>query len=239
MTPERLLQLTVVETIYIVIIYFVKLSILALLHCVFNVSKSSGILIYVGVAFCTIITVPFFSVVISRNVRCTGPNAVYESVCHANTTSLTNAIYSALNVVSDFYILFIPIRQLKSLHMNRHRKMGLIALFMVSFVACAMSVIRLGFLASEYGDGDQFYSVALVSHFTTVEINLAIICSCIIFFPSFVRTGKTSAKSALRYLLSKTGKSRSQVQIPDSDEQPPPPSSHSGHWQKFQAPTTF
>lgn len=29
-----------------------------------------------------------------------------------------------------------------------------------------MSVIRLGFMASEFGDGDQFYSIALVSHFT-------------------------------------------------------------------------
>jgi hypothetical protein len=134
MTPEKLLQLTVVETIYIVIIYFVKLSILALFWRLFNVDKASRILIYVGIAFSTIITIPFLGVAISRNVRCTGPSAQFESVCHANITSATNAIYSALNVVSDFYLLFIPMRQLNSLHVSKRRKMGLIALFMVSFV---------------------------------------------------------------------------------------------------------
>ncbi|PVH99411.1 hypothetical protein DM02DRAFT_656464 [Periconia macrospinosa] len=239
MTPQRLLQIQVVETIYVVIIYLVKLSILALFYRLFNASKSARILVYFGLAFCTIITIPFFGVAVSRNVRCNGPKALSEPVCLAKTTSLTTVIYSALNVVSDFYILLIPIRQLQGLHMQRRRKMGLIVLFMVGFVACGMSVIRLGFLASEYGIGDQFYSIALVSHFTTVEINLAIICSCLVFFPSFIRTGKTSAESAFRYLLSKTGKSKSQVQIPDDYEQPPPRSSRSGDWQKFQPPTTF
>jgi hypothetical protein len=134
MTQKRLLQLSIVETIYIIIIYLVKLSILALFHRIFNVSKSSRILIYVGVTFCTIITIPFFGVAISRNALCNGASAVNQSVCQPKTTSLTTTIYSALNILSDFYILFIPIRQLKGLHMNRHRKMGLIALFMVGFV---------------------------------------------------------------------------------------------------------
>ncbi|KAL1612154.1 hypothetical protein SLS60_000378 [Paraconiothyrium brasiliense] len=239
MTKPRLVQFLVVEVIYIIIIYFVKLSLLALFHRLFSVSKSSRILVYVGVAFCTIITIPFFGVAITRTVRCAGPNVLNEAVCHAKITGLTNVLYSALNVVSDFYILLIPMRQLKGLHMNKHRKIGLIALFMIGFVACAMSVIRLGFFAHEFGNADQFYSIALVSHFTTVEINLAIMCGCLIFFPSFIRTGKSSAESALRYLLSKTGKSRSQVQIPDMYEGPPPPSSRSGDWQKFQPPTTF
>lgn len=134
MTPERLLQLTVVETIYIVIIYFVKLSILALFYRIFNVSNASRILIWIDIVFCTIITIPFLGVAISRNFRCNGPQAVFESVCHANITSLTTVLYSVLNVVSDFYILFIPIRQVKSLHIKRHRNMGLIAVFMVGFV---------------------------------------------------------------------------------------------------------
>jgi hypothetical protein len=83
----------------------------------------------------------------------------------------------------------------------------------------------------QFSSSDRIYS--------TVEVNLAIICSCMIFFPSFVRTSKTGAESALRYLLSKTGNSRSRVQVSGSDEQPPPPSSDSADWQKFQAPTTF
>lgn len=134
MTPQRLKQISVVETIYIVIIYFVKLSLLALFRRLFDVYRTSRILVYVGVAFCTVITIPFLGVAITRNVQCTVPDAMLHAVCHPETASITIVIYSALNVVSDFYILFIPIRQLKSLNMDKRRKMGLIALFMVGFV---------------------------------------------------------------------------------------------------------
>ena len=94
-----------------------------------------------------------------------------------------------------------------------------------------MSIIRLAFIAKNYGADDPFFNAALISHFTyvtlpiltlaevnplvsrCVEINLAIICSCLVFAPAFVRQFRSSFGSAFGYVTksfkSKNGTTRS------------------------------
>lgn len=92
-------------------------------------------MIWIGMAACTLITIPYLGVIITRAVRCTEPATILvNTFCHTKTTSTAVVAFAALNMTTDFFILLIPIIRFRSLNVNKRKRMGLIGIFAFGFL---------------------------------------------------------------------------------------------------------
>ncbi|EFQ96773.1 hypothetical protein MGYG_08697 [Nannizzia gypsea CBS 118893] len=190
LTMTRTKQYAAVDIIYILTSFFIKISILLLLNQLFHIIRELRRLIYIGIVVISIVTVPYLTVSIIRVSRCNGVKALGIKICSNKVVSTTNLFFGLWNVLSDFYILAIPISQIKGLKMPYKRKIGVMTLFLAGFIACSMSIVRLVIIIAKFNKKDPIYTGASLSPYSAVEMKLAIICSCVIFFPAFFRQRK-------------------------------------------------
>ncbi|KAL8729919.1 MAG: hypothetical protein Q9181_004834 [Wetmoreana brouardii] len=102
-----------------------KLSILLLFFRLFSPSKEARIWIYVGIATTLLIHVVGTILAI---VLCIPSDALGYSRC-ANRLNILDVVISGLNILSDFYILILPMIVVSKLQMQRNRKLGVLAVF--------------------------------------------------------------------------------------------------------------
>jgi hypothetical protein len=109
---------------------FTKLSILLLYFRLFSPTKTIRIWIYVG-----IITTLLNHVVgtILAITLCLPSDALGYSKCAGRLNPLDVAI-SVINILSDFYILILPLFVISRLHMQRSKKLGVGAVFFTGFL---------------------------------------------------------------------------------------------------------
>ncbi|EGE06808.1 hypothetical protein TEQG_05800 [Trichophyton equinum CBS 127.97] len=191
LTQSRTKQYAAVDIIYILTSFFIKISILLLLNQLFHVIRQLRLLIYTGMVVISIVTIPYLTISIIRVSRCNGIKALGIMICSNKVVSTTNLVFGLWNVLSDFYILAIPISQIQGLKMPNKRKIGVLTLFLTGFIACSMSIVRLVIIIAKFNKKDPIYTGASLSPYSAVEMKLAIICSCVIFFPAFFRQRKT------------------------------------------------
>ncbi|PVI08694.1 hypothetical protein DM02DRAFT_471003, partial [Periconia macrospinosa] len=162
--------------------YLTRVSIFLLYYRLFKVYDFSRRLIWTGVVVCTIVTIPYFGVIITRAVRCTESTAILkDTYCLTKTTSTAVVTFGALNMITNFFILFIPIHRFRSLNVDRNKKIGLIG-FAAGFLACAFAVVRLVWVCVHFSDLDTLRYALWVGLFTILEVNIALSCNCAIFF---------------------------------------------------------
>src|SRR5688572_3954610 len=100
----------------------------------FSVDTLSRRMIIGGFVGCSIITVPYLIVAVIRVSECIGTNALTVSICQQRQISITNLVFGGLNVLTDFYVLAIPISQLRKLHISTKKKIGVMATFTTGFM---------------------------------------------------------------------------------------------------------
>ncbi|KAL2150178.1 hypothetical protein VTH82DRAFT_7854 [Thermothelomyces myriococcoides] len=127
---------------------------------------------------------------------------------NSNAIAWSNAIIS---IVLDFWMLGIPLAQIRSINLNWKKKVGVVLMFMVGTFVTVVSIIRLQslvvFASSENASWDNFP----VSLWSTVEINAGIMCTCmptlrlilVRLFPALGGTGPGSS-----YANAKSGAGR-------------------------------
>lgn len=120
------------------VIFFVKLSLFLLYFHFFGVSRRIRILIYVGIG--SIFSVYTTATILARYSCFPSPRtgrswseAFVSPMCVAQTRNATY-IVGAFGVVSDFYILGLPIPSIIRLQLPRKEKIGVFALFMTGFL---------------------------------------------------------------------------------------------------------
>ncbi|KAK3694392.1 hypothetical protein B0T22DRAFT_69931 [Podospora appendiculata] len=88
---------------------------------------------------------------------------------------------AALHIVSDLVIMTIPLPILSQLNLPRRQKYALVGVFGLGFFVCIVSVLRLLALISVTKETpiDSTYNSAQLIYWTTVEVNAAIVCACI------------------------------------------------------------
>ena len=62
------------------------------------------------------------------------PNTSKKAITCAHEVKVISVVTSAINVVSDFYILLIPLAAISSLQLPKKRKLGLFAIFFTGFL---------------------------------------------------------------------------------------------------------
>ncbi|OCK79163.1 hypothetical protein K432DRAFT_76178 [Lepidopterella palustris CBS 459.81] len=103
---------------------------------------------------------------------------------------------AAFNILSDIVILALPVPVLWSLQMHRNKRIALVAIFSVGFVAVIASIIRVYALHVYTVGTDTPYNGAYILLWSQIEINVAIISASIPSLkPLFKRTFGSTIKS--------------------------------------------
>ena len=97
-------------------IFFTKLALLLLYHRIFYPDKKTRYAIWLGI----VVSFVFYLIIA----------ILFISVSDLRTKLLLNRANGVANVVSDFYILTIPIFAISRLQMSSSRKLGVSAIFL-------------------------------------------------------------------------------------------------------------
>ncbi|KAL8805010.1 MAG: hypothetical protein Q9182_002212 [Xanthomendoza sp. 2 TL-2023] len=112
-----------------------KTSILLLLYRLFAPDKRFRYFVYIGLLWATVI---FCTSLVLALVFCVPrPGEAFSSpqvVHRAAHQDIWAVVQGTLNVLLDFYILYIPVPIIWKLKMGRKRRFGVIAIFMTGFV---------------------------------------------------------------------------------------------------------
>ncbi|KAI0477844.1 hypothetical protein GGR56DRAFT_429377 [Xylariaceae sp. FL0804] len=84
---------------------------------------------------------------------------------------------SGFNIVTDCWILILPIRTLRKLQISRNRLRMLYGVFGVGAIATAMSCVRLSSIYTYTLATDPFKDGVLINLWSMIEINVAIWCA--------------------------------------------------------------
>ncbi|KAF5020017.1 hypothetical protein F66182_7953 [Fusarium sp. NRRL 66182] len=91
-----------------------------------------------------------------------------------NAVTWSNA---SINIALDFYILAIPLSQLRALNLDWRKKIGVGMMFSVGIFVTIMSILRL-VATMKLGTANPTWEFYELSRWSTIEINVGIICAC-------------------------------------------------------------
>ncbi|EGD96774.1 hypothetical protein TESG_04205 [Trichophyton tonsurans CBS 112818] len=87
--------------------------------------------------------------------------------------------YALLNVITDFFILVLPIRESIILLSSKRDKILVIFIFSLGLFCCVVSIIRTTTIFGTSDNHDPLWSVALISVWSAIELNTGIIVACL------------------------------------------------------------
>lgn len=114
--------------VYAFTICFAKLSILLLYLRIFKLERGMRLAVYAGIGFITIYYTAIIGVAIGSIVKCNGLGQMSSRFCknYAKPVVVMNAV---INVVTDLYVLALPIPSVLKLQLNPKRRFGLLLVF--------------------------------------------------------------------------------------------------------------
>ncbi|BCS20856.1 uncharacterized protein APUU_21288S [Aspergillus puulaauensis] len=163
---------------------FTKISILLLYKRLFPIAKMK-IAIWVGIA---IIGTLYGAFIITSAVNigiCVTVGTDISPFCDFVHTGLV-IWQAATNVVTDFYLVILPIPSVLKLKLSRKKKIGLCLTFASGLGACAASIARLIIsVKNVYGGWDVMWVSGELALYSIAEVNIGIIVACVFTFPVF------------------------------------------------------
>ncbi|EKG21123.1 hypothetical protein MPH_01542 [Macrophomina phaseolina MS6] len=187
--------------LYVAALGLSKISILTQYLRIF-ISRRTVIAIWACVAFVSGYTLQGLIVGV---FQCTPPKAFWDRTIRA--TCINQIAYffiaASLSIITDFAIILLPIPALRSLHVSRSRKIGLILSFAIGGFGCVVSLIRLHALVQlkpYVASGDLSFENVNTAMWSVVEVHICIICACL-----------PSLRPVLTRFLALTGFGRSSI----------------------------
>lgn len=92
----------------------------------------------------------------------------------------------AINIGLDFLTLLLPLPVISGLHLPRKQKVATMLAFLLGFVVCAVSVIRLTTVLVASEQGDYIMSGIWSIIWSVIEVNVGIICASLLALKAFV-----------------------------------------------------
>ncbi|KAL2848055.1 hypothetical protein BJY01DRAFT_246516 [Aspergillus pseudoustus] len=158
---------------------FAKISILLLYKRIFPFCRER-IAAWICIVADVVLYTACIGVAIGSLVECAELDRINDSYCRYNSGG--QLVFSSMvNVVTDLYLLILPIPRLLNLQVNRGKKIGLLVTFPVDFASLA----RLVNVSIYYQSSDVLWVSGHNAQFTIAEINIAIIVACATSFPVF------------------------------------------------------
>ncbi|KAE8414778.1 hypothetical protein BDV36DRAFT_236484 [Aspergillus pseudocaelatus] len=208
---------------------FAKISILLLYKRIFPLRREI-IAVWVGIVADAVLYAFCIAIAIGSMVKCAELSQLRDPYCKFNSGTMIT-IQSVINVITDFYVLLLPIPRLVKLQVSRRRQIGLLLTFLSGLGACATSLARL--INFQLNDSaDVFWTTGRNAQFTIVEMNIAIIVACATSFPVFFARmhslGSSFYNSAISLLHSTRGSPKASQTGNHSNRRPT-----SQHWERL------
>ncbi|KAI9801643.1 MAG: hypothetical protein M1833_002325 [Piccolia ochrophora] len=124
--------------------FFTKLSLFLLYLRLFSPSVRIKYLVHLGIALCFIV---YGGTTIAQGIFCipkrgeTWRDGMKRQQCQDGR--FIGYVVGSFNVVSDFYILILPLPAIWKLNMATRQKIGLCGVFMMGFLACVSTILGL------------------------------------------------------------------------------------------------
>ncbi|KAF1845270.1 uncharacterized protein K460DRAFT_376726 [Cucurbitaria berberidis CBS 394.84] len=118
---------------------------------------------------CIFYCIPLRSFWTREPARCVNQHAMWFAI-------------AAINILTDFIIIILPMPVIRSLRLGRRQKTALTAIFAVGGFVCIVSILRLQSLVAISKSQDLTYDNPSSAAWSSIEVNVAIICSCLPLF---------------------------------------------------------
>lgn len=198
---EAYLYITFVASItYFAVICLVKVSILLLYLRAFTESRRFKYIVYVLLFLIVsthVATIPIYLSGVSP-VSCQWKvfvsDEASDSFCHSRLSfdfdDMWYCFLNAWTVLLDLVIVILPCPAVWRLHLAKEQRLAVIAILISGLVATLSSVIRVPYLVHRlFFDelGDNLFTEFQVDMISTVEIETAIICTCLPTLKAFLK----------------------------------------------------
>ncbi|KAI0116200.1 hypothetical protein F4776DRAFT_666522 [Hypoxylon sp. NC0597] len=206
--------LSVSQKSYFPLILSIKLCILLGYLRIFKVDRVTKWGIWVGVTVCSLFYIITFFIDL---FRCKPIEAAWNPTIKGTCFSYAAFPWATgiFNVISDFYILLLPLPPILRMNMPLARRLRIASIFGLGLFTCVASIMRFVVTRQYADDPDQTYVAAKVLYWTVLEINIGLICACITASPAFFDAAvPKSFGSLVMSLLSKRPGSQSSVASP-------------------------
>lgn len=106
-------------------------------------------------------------------------------------------VTSGFNIITDVWILCLPIKTLSSINRPKEEKITLIGIFTIGMLATIMSIVRLHSIYIYTLAEDPFRDGIKVNLWSIIEVNIGIVCASVpalkpIFTPTKLREARSS-----------------------------------------------
>lgn len=211
----------------------VKSTLLIFYLRIFRPNKRARMMIWFGIAF---IVAFYVSCIIANMVDCIPVNQLLPGLepaewieaserDHCSKPELTlTLVQGVISMLTDFYVLAIPVSSVLDLHLAPRRKFGVMAIFLTGLLACACSVASVYYRYVFWATSDFTWASLPVYALACCEMNVGIICSCLPVVFATVKGFTTGGlwTTIVRYV--KTGGNRSGASGSDGVGEPKVPS---------------
>ncbi|KAI1361837.1 hypothetical protein F5Y08DRAFT_313555 [Xylaria arbuscula] len=168
-----------IELIYYTIVFCVKSSIIFMYHRFAIWATFKKLCLVTNILLLT-----FYVVCIAATLgQCTPLEKAWDVTRTLPGTCINTTAFfyftSGFNILTDVWILLLPIPTLRSLKISRHNRYVLFGIFGIGSLATAMSCVRLYSIHIYTLAKDPFKDGVLVNLWSMVEVNIAIVCASI------------------------------------------------------------
>ncbi|PVH74150.1 hypothetical protein DL98DRAFT_519467 [Cadophora sp. DSE1049] len=197
----------VVQMFYIFVQVTAKMSLLLLYIRVFPRTRTA-LLSKLGIGFLILHGMVYLFLVI---FQCTPIAFIWDRSLTGKCLNLNVIGYSgaAASILEDFFILVLPIFEIKNLQLGKGKKWNLFLMFSIGSFACVTSVVRLKFLSDFTNSFDATWDQTDVVKWSLIEEFVAVLCACIPSLRAFIIQTFRTINSSVRTIT----KSRNASQL--------------------------
>ncbi|KAI8628367.1 hypothetical protein F5Y19DRAFT_486046 [Xylariaceae sp. FL1651] len=200
---------TISSWVYITAGTLVKLSILFLYLRVFSLEQKTRILVISAIV---VLTLTNFGFLLGDVFFCIPVAKAWNAALPGHCTSPAALAWftGVWSVVVDIFILAVPIPLVWNLNIGSGRRIRLASVFGLGIFAVVASIVRLGMTSFLQSSADATYNISKVALWAVIEINVGLMCSCLLLLPGFLRHHlPESTKSFIRSFIITRSKNKS------------------------------
>jgi len=168
-----------IEVLYYNIIFAIKSSIL-FTYLRFAVSRTFRNLCYGTIALHSVF---YVICVVTTLLQCQPLHKMWDLMGTVDGACINTTAFfystSGFNIVTDIWILVLPLKTLASIQRPRREKIALYAIFGCGSFACIAAIVRLHTIYRYTLSADPFRDSTLINLWSMIEVNIAICCASV------------------------------------------------------------
>ncbi|KAI0400714.1 hypothetical protein F4802DRAFT_583715 [Xylaria palmicola] len=176
---------TISTWVYLVLTTTIKLTFLSFYHRLFSTHTKwrymiTGAIVFVILLNVSLVFATIFSCApVSREWNPTIPGHCINPVILPYFSGISSFL-------TDLYVLVLPISLLWQLNMTIQQKLKVSCIFGLGILACVASLVRLLQTPTLRTSYDATWTLSRIVIWAALEVNVGIICSCLIVLPAFL-----------------------------------------------------